>query len=221
MKLITKKLNHELIEITKIALLQNKRQLLKEHNQFKRKEQHIIEQNADIELIPPLKEKTYQQYRWLERMDYITETANSLNASKRAKKKRIKKRLEEMINENEVIYWITITYTDKQLNKSSEKWRRKEITQILKKNKDYIANIDYGDTNEREHYHIITTEKIKWKKGYIKTKIIRTDEKSKRKLSNYMAKLTAHAVKDSTIKGTKTPSILYKRKTKKERELPF
>ena len=78
----------------------------------------------------------------------------------------------------------------------------------------YVANIDYGSKNKREHYHaLINCDKVdfkSWRKyGNINAKRVRNKdiESDKTKLSKYIAKLSNHAIKETT----KRSCLIYSR----------
>jgi hypothetical protein len=78
----------------------------------------------------------------------------------------------------------------------------------------YVANIDYGAKNKREHYHaLINCDKIdfsNWRKyGNINAERVKNKdiESDKIKLSKYIAKLSNHAIKETT----KRSCLIYSR----------
>lgn len=125
--------------------------------------------------------------------------------------------------------FLTMTFPQTFIDRTTEKNRRKYISEFLRQfNVPYVANIDFGDNHEyidrkgkkkvataREHYHaILQAEKIDWSLypyGRIHIERIYTSEKSKKKLATYVAKLTNHAIKEST----KRTCLLYSRNFKK------
>lgn len=123
---------------------------------------------------------------------------------------RLKKRIENIITNNDSLF-LTITFNDETLNNTTESKRRLLVIRYLKScNCKYVANIDYGKENGREHYHaVISTNHInytEWHKfGAINGKIIiRSNVEA---LSRYVAKLTNHAIKETT----KRNHIIYSR----------
>lgn len=98
----------------------------------------------------------------------------------------------------------TLTFTDKVLNDTSKKTRQVYITRFLKDNTiHYMANIDFGSKNNREHYHFIAMVKDKlncnlWKYGASKFQFIPLESKDLRKTKNYLLKLNNHSYKSST-----------------------
>lgn len=118
------------------------------------------------------------------------------------------------------LYFGTWTFTDEALQLKA-RTRRECIAGLLKATcADYILNIDYGKTTDREHYHgiiavpkgsyeitsMVWSEKYhtwllhldildKYKMGYYDVQKIGTDQEDIAKLSRYIAKLTQHSIK--------------------------
>lgn len=137
---------------------------------------------------------------------------------------RLKKRISDMVYNHNCIF-LTITFTDKALKSNSEQSRREAIRKYLSSFQcPYVANKDFGDNHlykardgsirtatSREHYHaVIQTDRIdysQWKYGRINGKKVRNTTKDLTKISKYVAKLTNHAIKESTKRSV----ILYSR----------
>lgn len=128
--------------------------------------------------------------------------------------KRLKERVKSMLLSGECIF-ITLTFNDDTLNTTNEKQRRVAVTRYLKTfNSKYVANIDYGSKNHREHYHaLICTSSIdlcSWRKyGNINVERVRNKniDTDKTKLAKYICKLSNHAIKETT----KRSSLIYSR----------
>lgn len=128
--------------------------------------------------------------------------------------KRLKERVGDMLTGGACIF-LTLTFSPSTLENTSEKERRVAVTRYLKQYKTrYVANIDYGSKNHREHYHaLIMCDKVDfeaWRKyGNINAEKVRNkDIKSdKAKLAKYIAKLSNHAIKETT----KRSSLIYSR----------
>lgn len=128
----------------------------------------------------------------------------------RLKRKRLNDRISFMLQSG-ICLFLTLTFNDETLSNTSEETRRRYVARFLKKYSDeYVANIDYGEKNEREHYHaVIMCDKVNhsdWQCGAINFKKVRTTNDNKA-LANYIAKLTNHAIK----KTTKRNHIIYSR----------
>lgn len=137
-----------------------------------------------------------------------------INTASYKRTKRLKERIESMLL-NGACLFLTLTFNDDTLNNTTLKERRVAVSRYLKSfNCPYVANIDYGAKNHREHYHaIINIDKVNyalWNKyGAINGEKIRNkDIKSdKTKLAKYICKLTNHAIKETTQRS----SLIYSR----------
>lgn len=135
--------------------------------------------------------------------------------SKRGKRKRIKKRLQEWEKQGD-LYFATLTFKDETLNKTTKEERRKAISSDLNATSDnYIANADYGDLRGREHFHALILNLNQDELRRRRKEIGFVDvEKISRTLGvaiDYCMKLTNHTLKNST-----DGKIIYCRKTKKK-----
>lgn len=134
---------------------------------------------------------------------------------------RLRARIFDMIYKNDSLF-LTFTFTDKTLNKTCADTRRQAVRRFLNAlNVPYVANIDFGKKNEREHYHAVVqigrVDYSKWKYGAINGIKIRNDIKydddgvitseSVEKIARYVAKLTNHAIKETTRRSV----IMYSR----------
>lgn len=128
--------------------------------------------------------------------------------------KRLKERIETMLLNGDCIF-LTLTFDNDTLNTTDAKQRRIMVSRYLKLfDAPYVANIDFGKLNKREHYHaVINTANIDyslWRKyGNINGEKIRNkDIKSdKTKLAKYICKLSNHAIKETT----KRSALIYSR----------
>jgi len=127
---------------------------------------------------------------------------------------RLKQRIERMLLNGSCIF-LTLTFNDDTLNNTTEKQRRVFVTRYLKLfNCMYVANIDFGKTNHREHYHaLINCDRIDyslWNQyGNINGEKVRNKDISsdKTKLAKYICKLSNHAIKETTRRS----SLIYSR----------
>lgn len=116
-------------------------------------------------------------------------------------------------------YFITLTFNDDTLSSTSESTRRRYVHYTLKNlSPFFIANIDYGTKNEREHYHAIILADTfpqldKWcnKYGFTNVKKIGNSSKDCESVAKYISKLTHHAIKSST-KGSNR--LIYSKQVK-------
>ena len=140
--------------------------------------------------------------------------ANNLNQAKYQRTIRLKKRIQEAV-ESGLAYFITITFNPETLKNTNEQTRRKYVSRWLKSLSEfYVANIDYGLINEREHYHAVIVSDNKppksWSYGFIDILKIKTSENDTKRISKYISKLTNHAIKHTT----KSKRIIYSKKSK-------
>ena len=140
--------------------------------------------------------------------------ANNLNHASYKRVARLKERIREAV-ESGSAYFITITFNPTTLENTNEQTRRKYVSRWLKSlTPFYVANIDYGSKNEREHYHAVITSDTRppksWNYGFIDIKKVATSETDTKRVSKYISKLTNHAIKHTT----KSKRIIYSRKSK-------
>ena len=145
-----------------------------------------------------------QYFDLLNEYDYNDiKEARKINKASYQRIRRLKDRISQYIQEKPCI-WATLTFTEDVLNTTSADTRRQYVRRFLKKHCDtYIANIDFGDEKEREHYHaLMVVDKMKpgsWSFGWDKYKRVRVNQKSSPiRISKYISKLTNHAIKEST-----------------------
>lgn len=131
-------------------------------------------------------------------------------------------------------FFVTLTFKDDVLANTSEATRRQYVQRAFKHcGKRYIANIDYGDHTQREHYHGIVEplpDKLaswengnrhyrdvpdfrNWckKYGFVDIRKVGWYGGDVERVCKYTAKLTNHALKKSTLKGKKNPRLIYSR----------
>ena len=123
--------------------------------------------------------------------------------------KRLKSRINAIITANDSTF-LTLTFSDKVLSETSAETRRKYVARFLKScNAPYVANIDFGSKNHREHYHaVIGSQSIPLKAWeYGANKALKIIVKNTSALSKYVCKLSNHAIKETT----KRSSLMYSR----------
>lgn len=151
---------------------------------------------------------------------------------------RLKSRISLFLECKEPTNFLTLTFTDKILQNSTPSERRRWVVRYLKSQSDYyIANLDFGTLKDREHYHAVVLGRVDlepWRKfGAINVQnvgnrkeltrnkvpkrykdldattaesLMRRD--TEKKLAKYVAKLTNHAIKETT----KRSAVIYSRK---------
>ena len=142
------------------------------------------------------------------------------------KKYRLKKRILEMLRINTKCIFLTFTFNDETLKKTTKAKRERIVKTYLNRNaNEYILNCDFGTTNEREHYHAIATAKADLfnyhlfdKYGYLKGEIIgvyKRFENINKSLEDIAERLTEHATKETT----KQSRIIYSRNLNKKDQI--
>ena len=140
--------------------------------------------------------------------------ARMFNKSQYKKTRRLTIRTQRIIDTGNSMF-LTMTFKPSVLETTNEKTRRIYVTRFLKSlNAIYVANIDYGKKNEREHYHAIVSiawvNHKSWKYGNLDFEKVYIKDKTTEKLAKYLAKLTKHAIKHTT-KGRR---LMYSRPIK-------
>lgn len=139
----------------------------------------------------------------------VVRVCYNLNINHWKRTNRLKNRISKMVSGSPCLF-LTLTFKDSVLNSTSQDTRRRYVTRFLKSfGVEYIANIDFGKNNGREHYHaILQADKIDyslWNYGAINGRRINACYSSNVKLAKYISKLTNHALK----KTTKQNRIIY------------
>lgn len=138
------------------------------------------------------------------------EEARKINYAYYSRVKRLKCKIAKMLESGNCIF-LTFTFTDKVLSSTKADTRRQKVRRFLSSyNCDYVANIDFGKKNSREHYHaLIQCDKVDYNGfnyGALNGERVRSTNDFV-KLAKYISKLTNHAIKD-TCKGSR---IIYNR----------
>lgn len=153
--------------------------------------------------------------------DFLVQLAKSVNLARYKRKERVSARIGEVVNLGECLF-LTLTFTDEVIANTSQETRRKYVRRYLKKySAIYVANIDYGSANEREHYHALALggrfDYKAWHKyGAIKGEKVRTDKSDLTRTSKYIAKLSSHAMK---CNDGIAPRMIYSREKQAIKEL--
>lgn len=136
----------------------------------------------------------------------IQKAINNLNKSYQRRDSRLKKRIEQML-EQEHTYFITFTIAPKNYGLKYDTYLRKIKEALGNASGGWVVNSDYGDINERLHFHCVasfpsqldyTTLNDIYKYGTIDFKpIYNSNEKA---IREYLNKTFNHAVKQSAGK---------------------
>lgn len=140
-------------------------------------------------------------------------------------KERYKRRVESMLKTDKYrCYFLTFTFTEKTLEKTTQKTRLRAIKTFLNgQASDYVLNIDYGKKNNREHYHAIILSRYKtlvlsaYKYGFIEYDKLHDTLNKIYTERNYPTaeRLTNHAFKETTRES----KIIYSRQAKPKRAI--
>lgn len=134
--------------------------------------------------------------------DYrIWRECERINEAYYARVKRLRNRIGSMLCSGDC-HFLTLTFTDEVLGSTSADTRRRYVTRFLRNFSEYVANIDFGSLNGREHYHaVVKTSFIDLSAwdcyGFSNAKKIASADDFTA-LAKYISKLTNHAIKDTT-----------------------
>lgn len=134
-----------------------------------------------------------------------------IDHSRNARVYRLRKRVSDILHTGNALF-LTLTFTDKTLESTNDKQRRRYVREFLARfNCLYVGNVDYGKDNHREHYHaLIALDKVNthlYKYGALNVRKVRIRDGADSKISKYIAKLTNHAIKETT----KRSALIYSR----------
>ena len=140
--------------------------------------------------------------------------ARKINLASYRRTSRLRERIQKYLTMGECLF-LTLTFDDSTLNNTNTQTRKKYVSKCLKMISDYyVANIDFGSMNEREHYHaVVVAKKVSqemWQYGNLDWQRIKVSNKSVARVPKYLNKLTNHAIKETT----KRCCIIYSKKPK-------
>lgn len=139
--------------------------------------------------------------------------AVNIGVSQRKKRLKVRQKIGDIVVRGDCVF-LTLTFKDEVLARTTEETRRRYVSRFLKSQCDtYVANIDFGGLNGREHYHALvyapSVDYSKWHKyGAIKGEVVKSSEKDLTRVSKYVVKLARHALKKTAGKGRR---IVYSR----------
>lgn len=164
----------------------------------------LIEPEIDLETL------FLKRYELGNNPDYIE--AGRIVHAQSNRTTRLRSRIEDIITSSPESTFCTLTFTDEYLASTSALTRRRYVTRYLKEQSaggSYVANIDFGARNGREHYHAVCGFRLNpkdWECGALNVQLIRVGSKPI-KLAKYVSKLTNHAIKETC----KRNAIIYSR----------
>lgn len=148
--------------------------------------------------------------------EYAVECEKILNAN-RARSYRLRKKIYWMLLYCPAVTFCTLTFKESYLASTSPDTRRQNVSRFFASlNAPFIANVDYGGTYGREHYHAVVgcllpksaLQEFNSHYGNIDVKRVRFSRLSCLRLSKYVSKLANHAVKTTACRN----ALLYSRK---------
>lgn len=156
---------------------------------------------------------TLREYCLQNNLINVLNECSKINQASYKRVQRLRERISCMLTAGDCIF-ITLTFNDNTLNNTDAKNRRVFVSRYLKTFKcKYVANVDYGLRNHREHYHALIQSSLidlsLWRKyGNINVERIRLgDNYTNVKLAKYISKLSNHAIKETT----KRSCLIYSR----------
>ena len=129
--------------------------------------------------------------------------AMRLNHNEYKRVRRLKEKMLQSVLSNNALF-LTLTFNSDTIARTTIPTRRRYVARYLKSQSAfYIANIDFGARNGREHYHaVVVGQSIDYKAwhslGAIKGLKIAPTRNDTTRVSKYVAKLTNHAIKETT-----------------------
>lgn len=151
----------------------------------------------------------------------LVKLSKQVTSARYKRKLRVQDRVSSLVS-NGICLFLTLTFTDEVLSKTSEKTRRRYVGRFLKSQTAvYVANIDYGGKKGREHYHALAlASNIDYSAwhcyGAIKGEVVKTTQADCTKVCKYVAKLSNHAMK---FNDGVAPRLIYSREKEAIKEL--
>lgn len=185
--------------------------------------------SAELDYDTALRERCFL----LEQDERAYKEAEKINKARYKRVKRLRLYLSSMLKKSLTVIFLTLTFDDKTLFNTTEQTRRKYVQRFLSNLSDcYVANIDFGAKNGREHYHAVIDCYVpvkEWSYGHALAEIVQGEfdsvrsvpkryqtlsieeqklrimEDNEKRLAKYVAKLTNHAIKETN----KRCSVIY------------
>lgn len=172
-------------------------------------------------------EREYLLYLKEKYMFFTTQVPDLWNEARKiwhagkCKRIRLKKTIKAMCKSSKDVTFVTMTFKPSYLDSSVASARRLAVNRFLNScDCAFVGNIDFGLLNGREHYHAVVHHRVPTQRlmAYIKRygaiKCETVNPRDNDALSTYVAKLTNHAIKETTKRNT----LMYSRKHKIELE---
>lgn len=197
--------NYELkAKVLSNGMVEMQKKLSLTHFKMYQEEKAFYENGEIIETWKPLNDSEIQfYYKMAQENPEEWKEACRVNNASYHRTKRLKDRIKTMLTSGSCIF-LTLTFRNDVLASTSEETRKRYVSRALKTMScKYVANIDYGSKNQREHYHAVVlcdqVSQEQWKYGNLDFERVRVnDVDSPVKIAKYINKLTNHAIKETT-----------------------
>ena len=147
---------------------------------------YLIKKKADTELPDPLKDSLKLIDKELRKERKKDSTESNKNNRKRSLRDARNNIIRLIKANDDMTTFITLTFAKESDYKESKKYLNNFFTKLRKvyNNLKYIWNLEYGEKNQRLHYHILCNIPINIKLSYIKEK----NSNKHKALENYYEK---------------------------------
>lgn len=161
-------------------------------------------------ITPELEESSILACELADEHKFIFDECYRIVNADSSRRKRLRSRIESMFGKGRVVF-LTLTFSDESLL-TQDIYRRRNVSRFLKTiSNDFVANIDFGKTTGREHYHAVCVTDVEdfagWTYGFYKAQVVNKDGVDAKRLATYISKLSNHAVKETT----KRNALIYSR----------
>lgn len=161
----------------------------------------------------PLEVLPYAEFVYFaKKFPILWEVCRKIYNARRSKCYRIRKRLYFMLKYSNCknFLFLTFTFTDSVFESTNDKTRRVYVRRFLTATGgSYVANLDFGKLNEREHYHaIVGVDRVdfhNWHYGNLDFRKVLHFADDICKLTPYINKISNHCVK------TTASNVIYSR----------
>lgn len=184
-----------------------------DYNDLELKLEEVEDENGIFDrFVFDYKTAVYIKHSFMCEQPEIYIRACQIAKNRRSKIRRLIKFTSKLFKRYKYVYFITYSFSDKDLS-LTYKYRRRKVIDFLKIiSNEFAMNIDYGNLNNREHYHatIGTNNEINYKDfpENIDFRKVINNGVDIEKLSKYILKLSLHGTKSST----RNNRIMYYRK---------
>lgn len=156
----------------------------------------IIDFEGEIDNIDFFDWSTYSAIKRFNDSDF--DCAYLLMRSKQSKARKVKEKISNIVMNHNAVF-LTLTFRNDVFDKTTPETRRRYVARYLKQvSSEYVGNIDFSPDVGREHYHAVVCSRADlnaWKYGFAYAEQVRAHDRDLTRVSKYITKLTAHALK--------------------------